>query len=96
MSQPAQHPLEYIRTYLASEFNVAADELTDERTFDSLDLDSIAQVEMFVTLSDHYRIHLDDSLASGGMTLGQTADLVTAALEGIASQRQRCAAATPH
>ncbi|MFF3070225.1 acyl carrier protein [Kitasatospora sp. NPDC057904] len=84
----SQHPLDHIRTYLARAFDLSVDELTAERTFESLELDSIAQVEMFVTLSDHYGIHLDDSWAHGGMTLQQTAGLVTAALEGIGGPRQ--------
>ncbi|MCX4546374.1 acyl carrier protein [Streptomyces sp. NBC_01565] len=88
MSESVRQPLDYIRTYLASAFDMDMDELTGDRTFDSLELDSIAQVEMFVTLSDHYGIHLDDSLAKGEMTLRQTAELVAAAREGVARQRQ--------
>ncbi|ARZ65936.1 acyl carrier protein [Streptomyces sp. HU2014] len=81
MSEAVQHPFTYIRDYLASAFGLTADELTGDRTFGSLELDSIAQVEMFVTLSDHYGVQLDDSLAGDEMTLRQTADLVSAALE---------------
>lgn len=50
---------------------------------------------MFVTLSDHYRVHLDDSLANGEMTLRQTAELVIAALDGIARRRQGSDATAP-
>lgn len=50
---------------------------------------------MFVTLSDHYRVQLDDSLANGEMTLRQTAELVIAALDGIARQRQGSDATAP-
>ncbi|MCD9144895.1 acyl carrier protein [Streptomyces albireticuli] len=82
MSEAAQPPFAYIRDYLASVFGLSADELTGDRTFGSLELDSIAQVEMFVTLSDHYGVQLDDSLACEETTLQQTADLVSAALEG--------------
>ncbi|MGW7065199.1 acyl carrier protein [Streptomyces sp. NPDC054904] len=90
------NPLEYIRTYLATGFDLPVEELTAERTFDSLDLDSIAQVEMFVTLSDHYGIRLDDSQAHGEMTLQDTAALVAAALEGIGGQRQSADTVAPH
>ncbi|MFI1172653.1 acyl carrier protein [Streptomyces melanogenes] len=95
MSQPAQQPLDHIRTYLASAFGLPEAELTGDRTFESLELDSIAQVEMFVTLSDHYGVHLDDSLASGEMTLRQTADLISEALEGVDRQRQESGSAVP-
>ncbi|WP_329395360.1 acyl carrier protein [Streptomyces melanogenes] len=95
MSQPAKQPLDHIRTYLASAFDLPEGELTGDRSFESLELDSIAQVEMFVTLSDHYGIHLDDSLASGEMTLRQTAELITEALEGADRQRQDSRSAVP-
>ncbi|MFI1100661.1 acyl carrier protein [Streptomyces melanogenes] len=95
MSQPAQQHLDHVRTYLASAFEIPEGELTGDRTFESLELDSIAQVEMFVTLSDHYGIHLDDSLANGEMTLRQTAELITEALEGVGRQRQDSGSPVP-
>ncbi|MEU6310758.1 acyl carrier protein [Streptomyces sp. NPDC047014] len=93
MSDSSTPPLGYIQKYLASEHNIPLGDLGGARTFESLDLDSIAQVEMFVTLSDHYRIELDDSLASADMTLDQTADMVEEALlEKAAVPRQEGAA----
>lgn len=94
MSESAQQPFDFIRDYLASTFELAPQDLTGERTFDSLGLDSIAQVEMFVTLSDHYGVHLDDSLASGDMTLQQTADRVEAELRDPARPPQGSTAPT--
>lgn len=80
MEDTISNPLDFIRDYLVSSAGLAAEDITGDRTFDSLGLDSIAQVEMFVTLSDHYGVHLDDSQASGDMTLARTAHLVTAEL----------------
>ncbi|MET9644843.1 acyl carrier protein [Streptomyces syringium] len=81
MAELIQQSLDFIRDYLARECQVPPGELAEERTFDSLGLDSIAQVEMFVTLSDHYGVDLDHSLASSSTTLLQTAALVQTALD---------------
>ncbi|MGW2597196.1 acyl carrier protein [Streptomyces klenkii] len=67
-------------------------ELTCSRSFESLELDSIAQVEMFVTVSDHYGIQLDDSLARGDTTLQETADLVQEALDTAGGRQQDASA----
>ncbi|MFH9069047.1 acyl carrier protein [Streptomyces alboflavus] len=80
MDAHSPEPLDFITAYLAQTFAVPPEKLTAEATFASLDLDSIAQVELFVTLSDHYGVELDDSQASGRLTLGQTADLLRAEL----------------
>lgn len=76
MDAHAQETLVYITSFLQETFGLSAERLTAEATFASLRLDSIAQVELFVTLSDRYGIHLDDSLASEQLTLGATAKLV--------------------
>ncbi|MFI5642877.1 acyl carrier protein [Streptomyces goshikiensis] len=76
MDAQDQDTLAYITSFLRETFGLPAERLTAEATFASLRLDSIAQVELFVTLSDHYAIHLDDSLASEQLTLSATAELV--------------------
>ncbi|MET7357982.1 acyl carrier protein [Streptomyces sp. NPDC005562] len=76
MNEYGQDTLAYITSYLAKTFGLPTETLTAEATFAGLNLDSIAQVELFVTLSDHYGIQLDDSLASERLTLGATAELV--------------------
>ncbi|WP_338930501.1 acyl carrier protein [Streptomyces netropsis] len=87
MGEPVQRPFDFIRNYLATTYDLNPEELTGGRSFDSLELDSIAQVEMFVTVSDHYRIQLNDSLASGNTTLQETADLVQQALDSACVRR---------
>ncbi|MFE2125301.1 acyl carrier protein [Streptomyces amritsarensis] len=89
-------PLSYIQNYLAAAHDLPLADLSGTRTFESLDLDSIAQVEMFVTISDHYRIHLDDSLASADMTLSQTAEMVEQALRERPATSDRDSAAETH
>ncbi|MFJ7592224.1 acyl carrier protein [Streptomyces sp. NPDC097617] len=76
MDAQDQDTLAYITSFLQETFGLPVERLTAEATFASLRLDSIAQVELFVTLSDRYAIHLDDSLASEQLTLGATAELV--------------------
>ncbi|MFC5148794.1 acyl carrier protein [Streptomyces aureoversilis] len=92
MGEPVQRPFDFIRDYLATTYDLNPGELTGGRSFDSLELDSIAQVEMFVTISDHYRIQLDDSLASGNTTLQETADLVQQALDATGDRQQDASA----
>lgn len=82
MDALSQEPLVFITGFLTNTFSVPEEGLRPETTFSSLDLDSIAQVELFVTLSDHYGIRLDDSCVSSELTLGQTAELVQAGLAG--------------
>ncbi|WP_329438862.1 acyl carrier protein [Streptomyces sp. NBC_01426] len=77
-----QEPLAYITAFLTKDFRIPPQRLAPEATFSSLNLDSIAQVELFVTLSDRYGVELDDSLASGELTLGEMAGLVRAQLGG--------------
>ncbi|MBF6048429.1 hypothetical protein GO001_25005 [Streptomyces sp. NRRL B-1677] len=92
MGDPVQRPLDFIRDYLATAYGLNPGELTGSRSFDSLELDSIAQVEMFVTVSDHYGIQLNDSLARGNTTLQETADLVQEALEAAGGRQQDASA----
>ncbi|MEU6058244.1 acyl carrier protein [Streptomyces sp. NPDC047097] len=73
---PGEDPLDFITRYLQRDFQVDAHQARPEATFSSLALDSIAQVELFVSLSDHYGVELDDSHASDQLTLRQTAELV--------------------
>ncbi|WP_424893169.1 acyl carrier protein [Streptomyces sp. XH2] len=83
MDEPVRQPFEFIRDYLSATYHLDSEKLTVDRSFDSLGLDSIAQVEMFVTLSDHYGIRLDDAHARGHITLRETADLVQEALDSV-------------
>ncbi|MEU9046210.1 MULTISPECIES: phosphopantetheine-binding protein [unclassified Kitasatospora] len=87
-----QRPLDFITSYLAQAFGVPQQELTPEASFSCLALDSIAQVELFVTLSDHYGVHLDDAHATGSLTLQETADLVEAAIADSGAATERTAA----
>ncbi|MCX5071003.1 acyl carrier protein [Streptomyces sp. NPDC054949] len=83
MDARSQEPLVFVTDFLARTFSLPAQRLAPEATFSSLDLDSIAQVELFVTLSDHFGIQLDDSQAHGELTLQQTADLVRTGLADV-------------
>ncbi|MDT8913699.1 acyl carrier protein [Amycolatopsis sp. PS_44_ISF1] len=79
MTEEDRRHLDFITSYLADTFGVERKTLNPDRTFASLDLDSIAQVELFVTLAEHYGVHMDDARAHGGLTLAETAHMVTTA-----------------
>ena len=59
---------------LETKFDVT--EVTPEATYTDLGLDSLAVVELFVTLSDHWSIALDDTEADPELTVAATAELV--------------------
>jgi len=56
-------------TVLSDKFEVPADRITATATLDDLELDSLAVVELYVTLQEEWRVPLDDSTASGDLTV---------------------------
>ncbi|WP_416970206.1 beta-ketoacyl-ACP synthase 3 [Streptomyces sp. 4F14] len=74
-TEPAVSPVyDHLVDLLATKFDVSAP--TPDATFTDLDLDSLAVVELFVSLSDHWRITLPDTEADPGLTVAATAALV--------------------
>ncbi|MEU4348198.1 acyl carrier protein [Streptomyces sp. NPDC023838] len=72
-------PYDFIVSYLTTGLAVPPTELRPETTFGELELDSIALVELVVTVNDHYAIALDDTELTPNTTLAETANLVTTA-----------------
>ncbi|GHG49937.1 acyl carrier protein [Streptomyces griseocarneus] len=65
-------PVYDLMTRLLSEyFGVPEEQLTPDATFEQLDIDSLAQVEMVTLLEDRLKVTLDENPA--GATLGETA-----------------------
>ncbi|MET9588414.1 phosphopantetheine-binding protein [Streptomyces sp. NPDC006539] len=62
---------------LTDKFEVSSDQIGPDITLGELDLDSLAVVELFVTLQEEWQIPLDDSTASGDMTVQDVARSVT-------------------
>lgn len=71
---------------LVDKFEVAASGLTERTTLTELELDSLAVVELFVTLQDHYGVELDDSLARPDLSLAEITSLVDAQLGAVGPQ----------
>ncbi|MBF6048376.1 acyl carrier protein [Streptomyces sp. NRRL B-1677] len=70
--------LEHITTVLTEKFEVPADRITPRTMLKDLDLDSLALVELQVTLQEDCNIPLDESTVTPELTLGELAGVVTA------------------
>lgn len=73
-----------LTTLLHERFQVPADRMNDHTTFQELELDSIAVIEVFVVLSEQLGIDVDDSLARPATTLSQAAAILA---DGAAGPR---------
>lgn len=72
---------DHLVTLLNDKFEVEADRIAPEATLDALELDSLAIVELYVTLQEQWQIPLDDSAASGELTVADVARTVTSLLD---------------
>ncbi|NEB00378.1 acyl carrier protein [Streptomyces sp. SID13726] len=71
---------DHLVTLLADKFEVDPDRIRATATLGELDLDSLAVVELYVTLQEEWRVPLDDSAASADVTVTDVARAVTALL----------------
>ncbi|WP_441248028.1 acyl carrier protein [Kitasatospora sp. McL0602] len=65
---------QHLMTVLSGKFDVPPAELKPDATLSALDLDSLARVELFLTLQEHWNIPLTDDDSSAELTLSQLAD----------------------
>lgn len=72
---------DHLVTLLSDKFEVDPDRITPEATLDTLELDSLAVVELYVTLQEQWQVPLDDSGASGDLTVADVARAVTTLLD---------------
>ncbi|MEV6946752.1 phosphopantetheine-binding protein [Streptomyces sp. NPDC051172] len=83
---------DHLVTLLSDKFEVDPDRIAPDATLDTLDLDSLAVVELYVTLQEQWQIPLDDSAASGELTVADVARAVTALLDaGEPAQEHKAA-----
>lgn len=68
-------------TLLSDKFEVAPGLVRPDTTLAELDLDSLAVVELYVTLQEEYRIPLDDSAATADLTVAEVTRSVTELLD---------------
>ncbi|MER7985305.1 acyl carrier protein [Streptomyces noursei] len=79
---------DHLVTVLADKFEVDAEEIRPDSTLGALELDSLAVVELYVTLQEHWGVPLDEDGATAELTLEQVAQAVSAQLtvEGVADR----------
>ncbi|MEV8322100.1 acyl carrier protein [Kitasatospora sp. NPDC056731] len=72
---------EHLVTLLTEKFDTPSDTIGDDAALDELDLDSLARIELVVTLQEHWGVALDDDLDSAAdVTVGQLVDRIHALL----------------
>jgi acyl carrier protein len=72
---------DHLVTLLADKFEVDSNRIASDATLGELDLDSLAVVELYVTLQEEWQIPLDDSAASAELTVADVARSVSALLD---------------
>ncbi|MGW5118439.1 acyl carrier protein [Streptomyces noursei] len=79
---------DHLVTVLTDKFEVDAKEIRPDSTLGALELDSLAVVELYVTLQEHWGVPLDEDGATAELTLEQVAQAVSAQLtvEGVADR----------
>ncbi|MEV0372908.1 acyl carrier protein [Streptomyces sp. NPDC050636] len=71
---------DHVVTVLTDKFDVDAGAIRPEATLAGLDLDSLAVVELFVTLQEHFNAPLEEDDSAAELTLRQFAQVVEAQL----------------
>lgn len=72
---------ETIKNLLVDKFEIPADSITRDATFESLDLDSLDIVELSMNIEDELQVHISEDEAAQLSTVGDVVDL----LEGKAN-----------
>ncbi|QIQ03387.1 acyl carrier protein [Streptomyces liangshanensis] len=67
---------QYLVTLLADKFDVDPDAVKPGSTLAELELDSLAVVELFVTVREQWGVELDDSDSAADLTVEDVARLV--------------------
>ncbi|WP_035799014.1 acyl carrier protein [Kitasatospora mediocidica] len=67
---------ERLAALLVEKFDTGPATLNDQTTFAELDFDSLAIIELFVTIQEQWHVPLDDAQAQTDLTLGQLVSLV--------------------
>ncbi|QRX90016.1 acyl carrier protein [Streptomyces noursei] len=71
---------DHLVTILTDKFEVDAKEIRPDITLAALELDSLAVVELYVTLQEHWGVPLDEDDSAAEQTLEQVAQAVTTQL----------------
>jgi acyl carrier protein len=68
-------------TVLNDKFEVPSERISHDATLDDLELDSLAVVELYVTLQEEWQVPLDDSTATADLTVDEVARAVAELLD---------------
>ncbi|MCB5908836.1 acyl carrier protein [Streptomyces pinistramenti] len=71
---------DHLVTVLTDKFEVDAEEIRPDMTLAGLELDSLAIVELYVTLQEHWGVPLAEDDSAADLTVEQVAQAVTAQL----------------
>ncbi|MBB5866923.1 acyl carrier protein [Allocatelliglobosispora scoriae] len=75
---------EHLATVLADKFEASAEEIQPQSTLEELGLDSLAVIELHLTLKEHWDIPLDDSGTTAQLTVDDVARSVQILLDRAA------------
>ncbi|PPS76233.1 acyl carrier protein [Streptomyces sp. MH60] len=70
-----------LASVLGNKFEVPPEAIVPTATFEQLDLDSLAVVELFVVLTEELGIEVQDAEADPDLTLAGVADLIAEAVK---------------
>ncbi len=65
-----------IKDLLVDKFEIPADSITRDATFESLDLDSLDIVELSMNIEDELQVHISEDEAAQLSTVGDVIDLL--------------------
>ncbi|MEU1052037.1 phosphopantetheine-binding protein [Streptomyces sp. NPDC005876] len=77
---PRGRAYDLLASVLREKFEVPPEAIAPTATFEQLDLDSLAVVELFVVLTEELGIEVQDGEADPDLTLGGVADLIAQAV----------------
>ncbi|MFI0977421.1 acyl carrier protein [Streptomyces sp. NPDC021093] len=72
---------DHLVTVLTDKFDVDASSIDPDSSFNALELDSLAVVELLVTLQDHWDVPLEEDTVTGDTTVRQVAEAVGTQLD---------------
>lgn len=81
---------DHVISLLVSKFDVPAEMVTTDTTLEDMDLDSLARVELLVTLEERWHISLtDDDDSSADISVEQLVQRVRDLVDGDAGEQGR-------
>ncbi|BFV60455.1 hypothetical protein KCMC57_up55590 [Kitasatospora sp. CMC57] len=80
---------QHLATLLTEKFEVPAEHIDPQATLADLELDSLAVVELHLTLQEHWNVPLDENEADADQTVDGIARRITELLAAAATESER-------